>query len=57
MIIGKLADAIYEGRHGQGDMEEIEDYGEFEEAIDEEDFDEEDEDFDSEEDEDEDDNE
>lgn len=56
LIIGKLADAIYEGRHGQGDMDEAEVYDEFEEAIDEGDFDEEDEDFDGDEDEDEDDN-
>jgi small subunit ribosomal protein S2 len=33
LIIGRLADAIYEGRHGQ--LESDEDYEEFEEIIDE----------------------
>jgi small subunit ribosomal protein S2 len=39
LIVGKLADAIYEGRHGQ--MESDEDYEEFEETMDEADYEEE----------------
>lgn len=38
LIVGKLADAIYEGRHGQ--MESDEEYEEFEETIDEADYEE-----------------
>jgi small subunit ribosomal protein S2 len=38
LIVGKLADAIYEGRHGQ--MESDEDYEEFEETMDEADYEE-----------------
>lgn len=33
LIVGKLADAIYEGRHGQPDTDTDEDYEEFDEAI------------------------
>jgi small subunit ribosomal protein S2 len=56
LIMGKLADAIYEGRHGQPDSQD--DYEEFEEGMDESDYaeaeydDEEDFDFEEEEDED-----
>jgi small subunit ribosomal protein S2 len=32
LIVGKLADAIYEGRHGQPDVSD--DYEEFDEALD-----------------------
>ncbi len=41
LIVGKLADAIYEGRHGQLDNEE--DYEEFEESLAEDDYEEEEE--------------
>ncbi|MBZ8178894.1 MAG: 30S ribosomal protein S2 [Oscillatoria sp. PMC 1051.18] len=40
LIVGKLADAVYEGRHGQLDTE---DYEEFDEAVDEMDYEDEDE--------------
>lgn len=33
LIVGKLADAIYEGRHGELDTQEDYDYEEFEEGI------------------------
>jgi small subunit ribosomal protein S2 len=35
LILGKLADAIYEGRHGELELEEEEDYEEFEEGLEE----------------------
>ncbi|WP_036482854.1 30S ribosomal protein S2 [Myxosarcina sp. GI1] len=38
LIVGKLADAIYEGRHGELDTQEDYDYEEFEEGIDEMDY-------------------
>lgn len=40
LIIGKLADAIYEGRHGQLDVAEEEDYEDYEGAEDEQEYDE-----------------
>jgi small subunit ribosomal protein S2 len=45
LIIGKLADAIYEGRHGQ--LEGQDDYEEFEDSLDEGDYDEDEEESDS----------
>jgi small subunit ribosomal protein S2 len=38
LIIGKLADAIYEGRHGQLEVEDFEDFEDDEEVLEEEEF-------------------
>lgn len=49
LILGKLADAIYEGHHGELHTEEEEDYEEFEGALGEDDYEEESEDVDNDE--------